>query len=169
MENEILTLTEKEQFLQTFEREYQTTVKVLKSYPSEKLDLKPAEKSRSARELAWNFVNEQAVIDMALKGKVDISNLTTPAPKTLKEIIDSYEKAYKENINKIKRASEDDLNDMVAFPVGPGKVKDFRVVDIFWYTIMDMIHHRGQMSVYIRLAGGKVPSIYGPSADEPWN
>jgi len=32
----------------------------------------------------------------------------------------------------------------------------------------DQIHHRGQLSVYVRMAGGKVPSIYGPSADEPW-
>jgi uncharacterized damage-inducible protein DinB len=35
--------------------------------------------------------------------------------------------------------------------------------------LMDSIHHRGQMSVYLRCAGGKVPSIYGPSADEPWS
>lgn len=33
---------------------------------------------------------------------------------------------------------------------------------------VDSVHHRGQFSVYLRLAGGKVPSIYGPSADEPW-
>jgi uncharacterized damage-inducible protein DinB len=38
----------------------------------------------------------------------------------------------------------------------------------FWLAVMDAVHHRGQMSVYIRLAGGKVPSIYGPTADEPW-
>jgi uncharacterized damage-inducible protein DinB len=32
----------------------------------------------------------------------------------------------------------------------------------------DQIHHRGQFSVYLRMVGGKVPSIYGPSGDEPW-
>ena len=35
--------------------------------------------------------------------------------------------------------------------------------------ICDRIHHRGQLSVYVRMAGGKVPSIYGPSADDPWS
>jgi len=37
-----------------------------------------------------------------------------------------------------------------------------------WFMLLDSIHHRGQLSVYVRMAGGKVPSIYGPSADEPW-
>ena len=43
-----------------------------------------------------------------------------------------------------------------------------RVIDLAWMLLHDSIHHRGQISVYIRLAGGKVPSIYGPTADEPW-
>jgi uncharacterized damage-inducible protein DinB len=34
--------------------------------------------------------------------------------------------------------------------------------------LMDSVHHRGQFSVYLRMADGKVPSIYGPTADEPW-
>jgi uncharacterized damage-inducible protein DinB len=45
---------------------------------------------------------------------------------------------------------------------------EFRVIDFLWFIFLDSIHHRGQMSVYLRCAGGKVPSIYGPSADEPW-
>ena len=43
-----------------------------------------------------------------------------------------------------------------------------RRADILWLTLHDMIHHRGQFSIYLRMAGGKVPSIYGPSGDEPW-
>jgi uncharacterized damage-inducible protein DinB len=42
------------------------------------------------------------------------------------------------------------------------------VIAFLWLMLMDSIHHRGQLSVYIRPAGGKVPSIYGPSGDEPW-
>ncbi|HYL98748.1 MAG TPA: DinB family protein [Blastocatellia bacterium] len=36
-----------------------------------------------------------------------------------------------------------------------------------WFEMLDHIHHRGQFSVYLRMAGGKVPSIYGPTADVP--
>ena len=42
------------------------------------------------------------------------------------------------------------------------------VIDVLWFMLTDSIHHRGQLSVYVRMAGGRVPSIYGPSADEPW-
>jgi uncharacterized damage-inducible protein DinB len=45
---------------------------------------------------------------------------------------------------------------------------DVRRQDFLWMMLNDMIHHRGQFSVYLRMAGGKVPSIYGPSKDEPW-
>jgi uncharacterized damage-inducible protein DinB len=37
-----------------------------------------------------------------------------------------------------------------------------------WFLLHDQIHHRGQLSVYLRMADGKVPAIYGPSGDEPW-
>jgi uncharacterized damage-inducible protein DinB len=57
---------------------------------------------------------------------------------------------------------------MVKAPVGPGKMGDLRKVDVLWSTLQDQIHHRGQFSVYLRMAGGKVPSIYGPTADESW-
>jgi uncharacterized damage-inducible protein DinB len=46
---------------------------------------------------------------------------------------------------------------------------DVRRLDFLWQILMDMVHHRGQFTVYSRIAGAKVPSIYGPSADEPWN
>ena len=68
----------------------------------------------------------------------------------------------------MSRASEEALNKTVQFPVGPGKMGDFRAMDVLWTSLMDQVHHRGQFSVYLRLAGAKVPSIYGPSADEPW-
>ena len=54
------------------------------------------------------------------------------------------------------------------FPVGPGKMGDWKRSDFMWFLLSDHIHHRGQFSVYLRMAGGKVPAIYGPSADEPW-
>ncbi len=57
---------------------------------------------------------------------------------------------------------------MVQFPSGPGKVSDIRRGNLLWMFLYDHIHHRGQLSVYQRIAGGRVPSIYGPSGDEPW-
>jgi uncharacterized damage-inducible protein DinB len=49
-----------------------------------------------------------------------------------------------------------------------GKTNTLRRADVLWMFAMDQVHHRGQFSVYSRIAGASVPSIYGPSGDEPW-
>ena len=162
-------MTEKEMFLQTWEREFQTTVKILKAYPENKMDMKPDGKLRTARELAWVFNGEQAIADMALKGKVDFTGLAgNPPPKTMNEIIAATEKLVRANMERVKAMSEADYNSMMGWMVGPKQPGNVRKADVLWTTLMDMIHHRGQFSVYLRLAGAKVPSIYGPTADEPW-
>ena len=160
-------MTEKETFLNTWEREFQTTLKVLRAYPPDKLDLKPHERSRSARELAWTFVVEEHVIHGVIKGQIDFQNIPKP-PATLREILTAYENAHKEMVSKVKALPEGDFNKTIKFFVGPKQMGDVRRGDIFWMMVMDAVHHRGQFSVYLRMAGGKVPSIYGPSADEPW-
>ena len=161
-------MNEQEMYLNGWEREFQTTVKVLKAFPADKLDFKPHERSRSARELAWTFVGEEMVTDMIINGNVDFSAEGPKAPATMKEILAAYEKTHNEMVGKVRKLSEQDYNGMIKFPVGPKQMGDFRRADVLWMMMMDQVHHRGQLSVYVRLAGGKVPAIYGPSADEPW-
>jgi len=161
-------MTEKDMFIQTWEREFQTTLKVLKAYPTNKLELKPHERSRSAKELAWTFVLEEKVFcNGCITGKFDFENLPQP-PATLQEILTEYEKSHEQMVSKLKQLPEENLNTAIKFMVAPKQMGDVRRGDLLWMMVMDKVHHRGQFSVYLRMAGGKVPSIYGPSADEPW-
>jgi uncharacterized damage-inducible protein DinB len=160
-------MNEKEMYLQTWEREFQTTLKILKAYPQEKLDLRPAEKSRSAKDLLWTFVMEEKVIDGVVKGQIDFTNMPKP-PAMKQEIISTYEATHKEMVTKVKNLSEQELNTAIPFMVAPKQMGQVKRSDILWMMLMDSVHHRGQLSVYLRVAGAKVPSIYGPSADEPW-
>ena len=68
----------------------------------------------------------------------------------------------------VREMPESRLDETVTFFTGPGTTGPMRVHDVLWFMLLDSVHHRGQLSVYVRMAGGKVPSIYGPSADEPW-
>ena len=160
--------SEKQMFLQSFQRESDTTLKLLKAYPAERADYRPHEKSRSAKELAWNFVLEQGISAGALSGKVDFSQPTPKPPDDYKDVLAAYERGVRDTAAKISVAGDEDLNKIMQFPVGPKQMADMRRLDVLWYALMDQVHHRGQLSVYLRLAGGKVPSIYGPTADEPW-
>ena len=161
-------MSEKDMFLQTWEREFQTTLKVLKAYPASKLDFKPHERSMSAKELAWGFATgETVLVNGVVKGEVDFQSAPKP-PAAFSEILSAYEKTHREMVGKVKNFSEADFNKSIPVPVGPKQMGEVRGGDLLWLIVMDGVHHRGQFSVYLRLAGGKVPSIYGPSADEPW-
>jgi uncharacterized damage-inducible protein DinB len=161
-------MSEKDMFIATWEREFQTTLKVLKALPSDKADLKPAEKSKSAKDLAWVFFAEEGVmIDGVCKGKLDFTSMPKP-PATLHEVISAYENSHKGNVDKVRALTEAELNSSIPFMVAPKQMGQVRRADILWMAVMDSVHHRGQFSVYLRIAGAKVPSIYGPTADEPW-
>jgi uncharacterized damage-inducible protein DinB len=63
---------------------------------------------------------------------------------------------------------DDELLRTVKFPIAPRTMGDVPTIQFLWFILCDAIHHRGQFSIYLRMADGKVPSIYGPSLDEPW-
>jgi uncharacterized damage-inducible protein DinB len=160
-------MTEKEMFLSSWKREHETLVRVLKAFPQDKLDMKPSEKSRTAKELAWTFAGEQALLESVLKGKADFSKMPL-IPATYEEIFVALEANRKKLVRKLQRLTSKQWNLKISWMVAPGKVTKVRVADVAWVLLMDLVHHRGQFSVYLRLAGAKVPSIYGPTADEPW-
>lgn len=161
-------MSEKEMFLASLEREFATTMKVLKAYPASQPEFKPHDRSQTAKGLAWTFVVEQQVgIAGCLAGAIDFSKRPQP-PATMQEVIAAFEKGHRETVEKVRQASDTALNRTIKIPVGPKRMGDVRAMDVMWNMLNDQIHHRGQLSVYLRMAGGKVPSIYGPSADEPW-
>jgi len=86
----------------------------------------------------------------------------------LGDVLKAYEGKQKEMVSKVQAMSEADYNSKIAAPVGPKQMGEVRRADMLWLMLNDSIHHRGQFSIYLRLVGAKVPSIYGPSGDEPW-
>ena len=161
-------MTEKEMLIHTWNNEFQTTMRVFKAYPTDKLDLRPAEKSRTARELAWVMCADEMMMTGAIAGKIDFAP-GPPPPPTLEELISVYEGIHKSNMRKLKKLTPAQFKRKIKFPVAPRKMGDVPANNLFWLTVFDHVHHRGQFSVYLRIAGGKLPSIYGPTADEPWN
>jgi uncharacterized damage-inducible protein DinB len=158
----------KQQFLDAFTREHQTTLKVIRALPADQGHFQPHPRSQNAKALIWTFSIEQALTVNALKGTLKMPPTFPPAPETLAEAIAAFERSAAETIDTVKRASDSHFLGTSPFMGGPGKFVDFPNLDLVWLMLNDQIHHRGQLSVYVRMAGGKVPSIYGPSADEPW-
>jgi uncharacterized damage-inducible protein DinB len=166
------TPTPKEQFLHAFQMEAATTLKVLRAYPKDKMDLKPAAKSKNARDLAWMFAMENGLAEKSLTGTMDWSKppaALPPAPDSMDAIIAAVDQGNKRIVDLVEKMGEAQMFDTVKFFVAPKTLGDMTRVQFLWVLLCDQIHHRGQFSVYLRMADGKLPSIYGPTADEPWN
>jgi uncharacterized damage-inducible protein DinB len=160
--------TEREHFLASFEREYQTTLRVLKAFPPAQGKLKFTDRSHTANEIAWSLVLDQMIVEPVLT-VAKLEPKETPAPSDFGAILTRFEKLHAEATAKLKKLDDKLFNSTLNLQVGPkGAMADVRRADALWLFLNDTIHHRGQFSVYLRAAGGKVPSIYGPSGDEPW-
>jgi uncharacterized damage-inducible protein DinB len=153
-------MTEKDYFSNTHGRECSTTYNLLKAFPADKLDLRPSPKSRSARELAFTLANQELFFKQAVDGAIDFSLFANQPPATMDEIIGVLGKNHKAVEEALGSATIEDLNKMINFGG-----HDMRRLDALWANQFDIVHHRGQFSVYLRLAGGTMPSIYGPTAD----
>jgi len=140
-------------------------VRVLKALPSERLDYKPHEKNTAAGDLAWQLATEMSNIAPLLETGV-INFEMTPRPESIDAIVAAFEQAAAPAMLAIKNVDESKWSSSGDFRMGGQSVWAAPVQEIAWGYLFDMIHHRGQLSAYLRPMGGKVPAIYGPSADD---
>jgi len=160
-------MTNREFFLRRWRQEYPTFVKVLRAVPADKLAYRPDPVTRSAGELIWLQVQEkQCWSELLETGKIDWK--PTEPISSLDEMIREYEKAHSELAPALERVDEQTWNEKLTQFVMDGRVYfEVPLGEMFWLGLFDAIHHRGQLTVYLRPMGGRVPSIYGPSADDP--
>ena len=167
----MVTPSPKQQFLDAYDREHATTMRVLRAYPKDKIDLRPHPKCKTARELAWIFALERGLgtriwNDEFAKGVP--AGKPPEAPKSWDDVLAAVEKSHKDYRDLIRSASDDKLFQKVHFLTAPKTMGEMSRIESGWFILFDQIHHRGQFSIYLRMADGKVPSIYGPTLDEPW-
>ncbi|MGH7679259.1 MAG: DinB family protein [Gemmatimonadaceae bacterium] len=156
-------------FLDGYAREHATTLRVLRAIPAGQTEFRPHERSQTVSGLLYTMLFEQELSRRALGGgPIFGGGSPPPKPASFEAGIEDLDKGYRELSAAIKKAPASQLEKKVQFPVAKGQMGDWGALDFIWYMLLDQIHHRGQMSVYVRMAGGKVPSIYGPSGDDPW-
>ncbi len=158
-------MTLREFYLKRAKAEFPVFLKVLRALPDD-LDYKPHERSPSAQQIVWLLMTEQkSCIDAVETGKADWIDDVTPPSRD--EMIELYEKYSNELIEKVSNVDDASLEKNAQFLYKGMTVMDNPAIEFLWDFLFDAIHHRGQLSAYIRPMGGKVPSIYGPSADDP--
>ncbi len=152
-------------FLKFWEKEAAATRKVLTRIP-EGSDYRPDPKSRPAREIAWLIVREEVALGDGLRsGKLEW--IEVPAPKTMKDVLDEYDRQHDRITAEFRALDDAAWQKKVPFVYGGQTVMNETASDNAFGFLFDIVHHRGQISTYLRAMGSTVPQIYGPSADEP--
>lgn len=150
-------------------REMNTTLRVMRAFPADQAHFQPHPRSGSAHQLFNTFGIEQGVALGAVNGTLDLASaFSAPRAETLAGAIEAFERNAGAVVAAARAASPAAWRRPQPFFTGPKQVGQLPAGAIASMMLWDQIHHRGQLSVYLRMAGGSVPSIYGPSADEPW-
>jgi uncharacterized damage-inducible protein DinB len=143
--------------------EHRMTSAVLAAIPSERADYRPHADSRSAFELAWHIVSAEIKYLDAIAAGVFPHDLK-PIPAGVRQPADVlawYAERFAPAVKRLETTTGDELLRIVDFY----GLRTFPAVGLLQLIMNHTIHHRGQLSTYLRPMGAKVPSLYGPSYD----
>ena len=153
-------MDEKSLFTKFWINESKTTAKVLERIP-ENSDYRPDPNSRTAQDIAWQIVAEEKMIMEALETG-NVKWAPGEMLNSMKEVADTYVKQSADLAKRWEALPQEKWDgelDFFGHPC-PGSA-------MAWIFLFDLVHHRGQISTYLRPMGSKVPRIYRHSFDEP--
>jgi len=159
-------MTNREFFIRCWEDEYPVFLKTLRAVPADRWGYRPHPNSRTAADLVWLQVTEKRCwFEFLETGQINWE--LPPINMNLAEMIAAYQRAHEELSPRLRKIDDLAWEHKPTKFVVDGKVCfETSMGHMFWLGLFDAIHHRGQLTVHIRPMGGKVPAIYGPSADD---
>ena len=154
--------------LQELENEAGTTRRVLERIPADKLAWKPHPKSMSLGVLGLHVAASPGVIcGWANEDVTQFKGEPSPTPASTEEILAAHDASVKTSKEILGKLGDEGLKAMWSAKAGDNTLMTMPKAALVRAIVMNhWIHHRGQLSVYLRLLDVPVPSIYGPSADE---
>ena len=152
-----------EVFLPNLNNEHRITKSVIEAIPLDKGDYRPDEVARPALELAWHIAStEMRFLNAVAAGGFDFTPMPRPESiKTSADLASWYAENFASHLAPVTKLSNEQLM----------KIVDFRgmfqlpAVMYLNFVLHHTVHHRGQLSTYLRSMGGKVPAMYGESYD----
>ncbi len=161
-------MTIAEAFLPEFDSEVAPTRRLLERIPMNRLDWKPHPKSRSLGELATHVTENMRWGVRFRKAEFVVGSEKAPELRTREALLDRFDRNVSESRASIGATSDEEMLQpfIVRRPNGEVFFELSRRSAIRRLLLNHVIHHRGQLTVYLRLQDVPLPSVYGPTADE---
>jgi uncharacterized damage-inducible protein DinB len=158
-------MNEREFFVERLKAEEPTFKKVFEALPAERMDYRPHPRSPTAAEIMRTMVAEFAsCVELVDTGR---TQWNPPPPGGRDEMARDYERSLSALRERVAGLDDSGWQKPGQFSAGGKDYPPTPIGPFLWFVLFDAIHHRGQLTTYIRPMGGKVPGVYGPSADGP--
>jgi uncharacterized damage-inducible protein DinB len=160
-----MSTNELDMILEAWDREAENTLTLLRALPAAQYDFRPDAGGRSLGELAWHLAEGDAYISYVIETgqfNLGIKPPNIERPRQVEALAPGYERIHSEAVARIRKLKPEDLDRSIPFVHGPVAIRE-----ILWnYILAHGIHHRGQLSLMCRMAGGQVPALYGPNRED---
>lgn len=157
---------ELERFRLVWDREAQQTLRVLEALPTGQYDFRPDPAGRSIGEMAWHLAEIEAYTSLGVAQKrmaFDVKPPNSERPREIKLLAPGYRRLHDEGVERLDKLVDKDLDEVVTYFDGRG----MSLRDILWEGLLHhQMHHRGQLVLMCRLAGGTPPGLFGPNREE---
>ena len=162
-----MATSELDRFLREWDREADNTIKLLKALPPTQYDFRPDASGRSLGELAWHLAEGDAYMTAGIEAgefrmDADSKPPNIERPRTIEALAPGYERVHRDAVARIRKLKPEDLDRTIPFFGAEMTIRDILRMAV----ISHGIHHRGQLALMCRLAGGQAPGLYGPNREE---
>ena len=157
---------ERDTFIAAMDREAQGTIKLLRALPKDKYDFRPDADGRSIGELAWHLAEIEGYMSFIVESGKFEPGARPPGmerPRTIEALAPGYEQMHNASMDRIRKLKPEDMDRETQFFGG----RMLPIRNILWdATLHHSIHHRGQLYLMCRIAGGTPSGLYGPTREE---
>jgi len=158
--------TELEAFRRAWDAEAEKTLRLLEALPPDQYDFRPDPQGRSIGELAWHLSEIDACLTFGIaerRFRFEDQPPDLKRPREVALLAPGFRRIHEQAVARVAKLSADRLDESVTYFDG----KPATIREILWVHLLHhLIHHRGQLSLLCRLAGGRPPGIYGPNRED---
>ena len=159
-------LNEVETFLAAWNAEAQNTLRLLEALPADQYDFRPDPKGRSIGEMAWHLSEIDACLSFGIalrRFRFEDDPPDLKRPREIKLLAPGYRRVHEQAVARLETLTNDQLEETVTFFDG----RRLTIRRVLWSELLHhLIHHRAQLVLLCRMAGGTPPGFYGPNREE---
>lgn len=159
-------LTELQEFLRQWEHETSGTLALMRALPPDQYDFRPDPGGRSLGELAWHLAEVDAYVSTGIargEFQFDVKPPHIERPKTVEQLAPAFQVVHDDAVARLASLEATDLGREIQYADG----RRWALRDLLWRKLLlHAVHHRGQLTLLCRLAGGVPPGLYGRTREE---